>query len=390
MSQLKLEIPAVIPEALAGHEQYLDEAYRRYTKNQLGEMYKKGMQTVWIALVTLLITTSACNSNFFKPESAQITQNSVVVIPAQNTANANTELSATAFVGPPTEASLEKSAVSSVNAPINNIPDFESPEVTNIWDRIQTGMQLQEHTDHERLSTHINRYSRHQDYIDRVTDRAEPFLYLIMEQIEAKNMPTEIALLPIVESAFQPFAYSHGRAAGIWQFIPGTGRMYGLKQDWWYDGSRDIVASTRAALAYLESLHKRLDGDWLLALAAYNSGAGNVWRAIRKNRKKGLPTDFWHLDLPDETRAYVPKLLAISKIIADPQQYNITLKPVLNEPRVVLCVKINSTLERKITPSFTLVGISQYVLSCLDCMLWSFNDPFHRCVGSTHIINCTC
>jgi membrane-bound lytic murein transglycosylase D len=111
--------------------------------------------------------------------------------------------------------------------------------------------------------------------------------------------------------------------------------MYGLKQNWWYDGRRDIVASTHAALAYLESLHKRLDGDWLLALAAYNSGAGNVWRAIRKNRKKGLPTDFWHLDLPDETRAYVPKLLAISKIIADPQHHNITLKPILNEPRVV-------------------------------------------------------
>jgi membrane-bound lytic murein transglycosylase D len=193
-------------------------------------MYKKGMLTVWIALVTLLISTSACNSSFFKPETPQITQNSVAVIPAQN--NVNRALSATAFVGPPTEASFVKSSVSSTTAPVNKIPDFETPEVTNIWDRIQTGMQLKEHTDHERVKRHINRYSQHQDYIDRVTDRAEPFLYLIMEQIEAKNMPTEIALLPIVESAFQPFAYSHGRAAGIWQFIPGTGRMYGLKQNW--------------------------------------------------------------------------------------------------------------------------------------------------------------
>jgi membrane-bound lytic murein transglycosylase D len=296
-------------------------------------MYKKGMQTVWITILTLLVTTSACNSSFFKPVGTPVTADTAVVIPARYAANS--DLSTTAFIGPPTKESIDKSISSSASAPVDNIPSFETPEVTNLWDRIRTGMQLGDYLNNDRVITHINRYSRHQEYIDQVTDRARPFLHLIMEQIDAKNMPAEIVLLPIVESAFEPFAYSHGRAAGIWQFIPGTGRMYGLKQDWWYDGRRDIVASTNAALAYLESLHKRLDGDWLLALAAYNSGAGNVWRAIRKNRKKGLPTDFWHLDLPDETRAYVPKLLAISAIIANPQRYNITLKPVLNEPHVV-------------------------------------------------------
>ena len=156
-----------------------------------------------------------------------------------------------------------------------------------------------------------------------------------MEEIDKRNMPAEIALLPVVESAFQPFAYSHGRAAGIWQFIPSTGRMFGLQQNWWYDGRRDIVASTKAALDYLQASHRRLNNDWLLALAAYNSGEGTVRRAIRKNQKKGKPTDFWHLDLPDETRAYVPKLLAISAIIADTLDYNIDLYPISNEPKVV-------------------------------------------------------
>jgi len=144
-------------------------------------------------------------------------------------------------------------------------------------------------------------------------------------------MPTEIALLPIVESAFLPFAYSHGRAAGIWQFIPGTGKMYGLKQNWWYDGRRDVYASTQAALSYLQKLHKTFDGDWLLALAAYNSGSGTVSRAIKKNRKKGEPTDYWNLDLPKETKGYVPKLLALSNIAADPKAFNVAITEIPDE-----------------------------------------------------------
>ena len=169
-------------------------------------------------------------------------------------------------------------------------------------------------------------FAKHKNYMARVLQRADPFLYYILEEAEKRNLPTELVLLPIVESAFQPFAYSHGRAAGIWQFIPATGRAYGLKQNWWYDGRRDIYASTQVALDYLERLNKLFKGDWMLALAAYNSGSGTVQRAIKRNKKANRPTDYWHLKLPRETRAYVPKLLALKEIISHPEKYSVSLQ----------------------------------------------------------------
>lgn len=203
----------------------------------------------------------------------------------------------------------------------------------DLWQRVRGGFALSDY-DHPRVEIHRQWYVDHPDYIHRLTERAEPFLHMIVGEVERRGMPTEIALLPVVESAFQPFAYSHGRAAGIWQFIPGTGRRYGLKQNWWYDGRRDVAASTRAALDYLEDLHAEFNGDWLLALAAYNSGEGTVHRAIRRNRRKGMPTDFWYLDLPRETEGYPPKLLAISAIVADPAKYSIQLRSIENAPQV--------------------------------------------------------
>lgn len=201
----------------------------------------------------------------------------------------------------------------------------------DLWDRIRSGFRLSGH-DHRFVKPYVDWYARHQAYLDRVVERARPFLYEIVEEIEARDMPMEIALLPIVESAFQPFAYSPGRAAGIWQFIPATGKRYGLKQNWWYDGRRDVKESTKAALKYLSRLHKRFDGDWLLALASYNSGEGRVAGAMRKNKRKGKPTDFWSLDLPDETQGYVPKLLAISAVVDDTESYGITLASLPDEP----------------------------------------------------------
>jgi len=179
-------------------------------------------------------------------------------------------------------------------------------------------------------------YGRNPQQIERVFKRGEPYLAYIFEEVKKRNFPTEIVLLPFVESGYDPFAYSHGRAAGMWQFIPGTGKMYGLKQDWWYDGRRDIVASTQAALDYLDYLQQRFDGDWLLAIAAYNSGSGHVSNAIKHNRKAGKPTDFWHLQLPQETAAYVPKLLAISDIVRLPSKYNVVLAPVDPAPTFTL------------------------------------------------------
>lgn len=212
-------------------------------------------------------------------------------------------------------------------------PEPQAP--ADLWARMRQGFRLTGHGHgHARVQQYLRWYGDHPDYIDRMTDRAEPFLHLIVEEVARRGMPTEVALLPVVESAFQPFAYSHGRAAGIWQFIPGTGRRYGLKQNWWYDGRRDIAASTRAALDYLEKLHGQFNGDWLLALAAYNSGEGTVERAIARNRRRGVATDFWHLDLPRETEGYPPKLLAISAIVEDPAAHGIALRPIADAPKL--------------------------------------------------------
>jgi membrane-bound lytic murein transglycosylase D len=205
-------------------------------------------------------------------------------------------------------------------------------EPDDIWDRIRAGYQLDLDIDRPRLSSQLRWFSSHPSYLDRVSKRGERYLHYIVGELEKAGIPTEIALLPIVESGFDPFGYSHGRASGPWQFIPSTGQMYGLDQTWWYDGRRDIIGSTQAAIAYLTRLHKMFDGNWYHALASYNSGEGTVMRAIRKNKKAGKPTDFWSLDLPRETRAYVPKLIALAKIIKNPEKYNYSTYFIPNKP----------------------------------------------------------
>ncbi len=203
---------------------------------------------------------------------------------------------------------------------------------TDLWDRLRMGYQLEHGNQNKRTKAELRWFSSNQEYLNRVVIRATRYLYFVLGEVEARNLPTELALLPIVESAYDPFAYSHGRAMGIWQFIPATGKLYGLTQDWWYDGRRDIKSSTKAALDYLEALHNAFNQDWQLALAAYNSGEGNVRAAIRKNQRLGKPTDFWSLDLPSETRAYVPKLLAISRLIANPEAFGIVLNSIPDKP----------------------------------------------------------
>ncbi|MDA8622371.1 transglycosylase SLT domain-containing protein, partial [Psychrosphaera sp.] len=211
--------------------------------------------------------------------------------------------------------------------------DEEPIEFDDVWDRISYQLSI-EIPQNRQVVTERNWYAKHPSYITRVAKRAEPFLHFIVEEIEKREMPIELALLPIVESAFDPFAYSHGRASGLWQFIPGTGNRFKLKQTWWYDGRRDVAASTRAALDYLSFLHKTLDGDWLNAIAAYNSGEGRVLRAIKRNRKRHLPTDFWSLDLPRETSAYVPKLLALSDLLKRSDEFKVSWYPIANEPAI--------------------------------------------------------
>ena len=215
--------------------------------------------------------------------------------------------------------------------------------VTDVWQRISMGLTF-DVPDDRRVSVQRDWYLKHPEYMARVTNRAKPFLYYIVNEIEKRDMPTELALLPIVESAFDPFAYSHGRAAGMWQFIPGTGKRFGMEQNWWYDGRRDVVASTQGALDYLTYLANMFDGDWLHALAAYNSGEGRVSKAIRANKRAGKPTDFWSLNLPKETRAYVPKLLALADILKNKDEYAFNW-PEIENVAVIDIVDIGSQVD---------------------------------------------
>ncbi|MDR3427216.1 MULTISPECIES: LysM peptidoglycan-binding domain-containing protein [Silvimonas] len=200
----------------------------------------------------------------------------------------------------------------------------------SLWDRVRGGFAMQD-TDPALVTKWENYYAARPEYLNRIMDRGQRYMYYVAGEVEKRGMPMELALLPMIESAYNPKAESPARAAGMWQFIPDTGKRYGLERTWWYDGRRDVVAATQAALDYLEELHGMF-GDWQLALASYNWGENAVARAVAKNQAAGMPTDYASLRMPDETRNYVPKLLAIRNIIANPQAYGIQLTDIPNRP----------------------------------------------------------
>jgi membrane-bound lytic murein transglycosylase D len=241
------------------------------------------------------------------------------------------------------------------------------PADDDFWQGVRNGFRLSE-GHRKSVTRQVDIYSNHTRQVERVLQRAEPYLAYIHNEVERRGFPAEITLLPFVESGFDPFAYSHGRAAGLWQFIPSTGKRYGLQQDWWFDGRRDVVASTTAALDYLEKLQRQFDGDWLLALAAYNSGEGTVLQAIRRNRKAGKPTDFWNLALPPETATYVPRLLAICAIVKHPEKYGVDLIPVDTTP-AFLVVDTGSQLDLAVAADLAGMDIE---------VLYRFNPGFNR------------
>jgi len=231
-----------------------------------------------------------------------------------------------------TDSALFVSAVVQKTATNEDVLKTSSATGRDLWDRIRAGFKLDQTTEKKRIDSEARWFVDHPDYLDRVANRARRYLYHIQSEVDNRALPTELVLLPIVESAYDPFAYSHGRAMGLWQFIPSTAKLFRLKKNWWYDGRRDTQAATTAALDYLDALHAEFDGDWLLALAAYNSGAGTVRSAIAKNRRLGKPVDFWSLKLPLETRTYVPRLLAISRLVADPAGYGIEFPTITDQP----------------------------------------------------------
>lgn len=205
-----------------------------------------------------------------------------------------------------------------------------------LWNRIRDNYDIApkqaEPHKQPQIQKYVKHYTEKEKTLKKISTQATPYLYHIVEQLEKRDMPGELALLPMIESAFQPHATSNRGAAGLWQFIPSTGRYYGLKQDAWYDGRRDVRASTSAALDYLAFLHEAFDHNWMLALAAYNAGEGTVRRAINKNLKQGKPTSFWDLNLPKETREYVPKFLALAHVIGQPEKHDILLPEIENKP----------------------------------------------------------
>lgn len=209
----------------------------------------------------------------------------------------------------------------------------DSDAAKDLWARVRQGFQLPP-LEHELVGQHERYYASRPEYVQRMTARANRYLYHVVEEIERRGMPAELALLPFIESAFNPQATSSARASGIWQFMPATGKDFDLTQNIFRDERRDVLASTRAALDYLQRLH-RMFGDWHLALAAYNWGEGNVQRAIKRNQSQGLPTDYLSINMPAETRHYVPKLHAVRNIVAQPEAYNLALTPIENHPYFV-------------------------------------------------------
>ncbi|EQD71835.1 membrane-bound lytic murein transglycosylase D precursor [mine drainage metagenome] len=261
-------------------------------------------------------------------------------------------------------------------------PDFESshsplvhwkdlvfkpePGIRNIWQVLRSGFRLT-NTMNPRVRVELNWYIHHPGYMERTATRAKPYLYFILKAVRKRHLPTEIALLPIVESAYDPYAYSWAHAAGLWQFIPSTARHFGIKINWWFDGRRDLIESTRSALDFLSELHAQF-GSWLLALAAYNSGAITVENAIQENQRLGRPTDFWSLDLPAATEAYVPRLLAVRDIIEHARHYGIRLPKIPDTPYLSV-VKLKGQID---------LALAAHLLGMSLQKLYLLNPGFNR------------
>lgn len=227
------------------------------------------------------------------------------------------------------ETSKHSAATQSSSAPVER--KFDS-----VWDHIRAGYGLPD-ASNSAVDAQIRFYTSNKAYFYKITQQSEPYLHYVASELQANNMPLELALLPFIESSYNPSAASASNA-GIWQFGAATGRNFGLKQNSWYDGRKDVVASTDAAIRLLKKLYARFDNDWLLAVAAYNAGDGTIQQALDKNRRAGKPTDFWSLPLNKTTQGYIPQLLALSKIVANPNVYDFKLYPIPDTPYFV---KIN-------------------------------------------------
>lgn len=310
------------PALLKGVRQLRQSArrHRRTTKRMAGEVEFTGSRLA-IVLVCL-----AAIAGCIPPEATRL---------STATTSAATDYTRAQVPRQASDAGVESPARAAEPAPR---PVRAEPEATiapvaatpgDVWATVRAGFAMRDVAP-AHYAAELAEYARRADEIEIIAQRAEPFLHLILTEIAERGLPTELALLPVIESAYDPTARSHKAAAGLWQFMPATGRLFGLERNLWYDARYDVLASTQAALDYLEQLAQRFDGDWLLALAAYNAGHGRVSRAIARNVRAGQPTDFWSLSLPRETRRYVPKFLAMRAIVASPGAFAVDLPPIAN------------------------------------------------------------
>lgn len=268
------------------------------------------------------------------------------------------------------------SATTTAKPGINNEPILQTPRFNNLIERIQAGFAMPE-LDSKLVAQHERWIVGNPEYLNRVLDRGGKYLFHIVEELESRQMPMELALLPIVESAFNPQALSTAKAAGLWQFIPSTGRIYDLNQNWWTDQRRDVIESTRAALDYLQKLYELQDNDWFLALASYNWGEGSVMRARKANEKRKRPTDYLSLKMPKETANYVPKLIALRNILANPGQYGVTLPTIPNAPFFAVIEKEES-IDLALAAKFSDMTVEEFV---------ELNPAHHRPVISVSHTN---
>jgi membrane-bound lytic murein transglycosylase D len=272
-------------------------------------------------------------------------------------------------------APLETSSTTTIDDHLYVPPPIPAPTAVtdlhvhdSVWERLVHNFSLPSCTVDETSMKWAQWYADRPEYMARIFKRALPWIYYITTEIEENGVPGELALLPIVESAYDPFAYSSGRALGAWQFIASTGKNYGLNQNWWYDGRRDVWASTDAALTYLDTMATMFDGDWLLALAGYNSGENRVARQVRKNNAAGKPADFWNLKLPRETRGYVPKLLGLTCLFKYPEEYDFQLPETPDHP-VIAAVDLGQQTD--------LVLVAQMADVPID-VLFTLNPGYNR------------
>ena len=265
-----------------------------------------------------------------------------------------------------------------VKEPLRGIKTVDGTEKLDLWQRVRDGFAMPD-LENALVRRKTREYASNPDYLQRMFDRSRFYLYHIVEEIERRGLPTELALLPMVESAFNPLAYSRAHASGLWQFIPGTGRRFDLEQNWWYDARRDIVDSTDAALDYLTKLYQ-MHKDWHLALASYNWGENAVARAVAKNRKAKKKTDYSSLRMPKETKHYVPKLQALKNIIAEPGKYGINLDPIPNEPYFTV-LNQPPALDVALAARLAEMPVEEFV-----ALNPGFSRPFIRSAEGTRII----